>query len=255
MRITCPNCGAQYEVPDEVIPADGRDVQCSNCGDTWFQAHPDYPLDEPEPEAAPEPPPPPPPPPPRPDPAPPRPETRAPTPRQIDPDVAEILREEAAHESRLRAREGETLESQGDLGLDSLPPSEPSNAGREARDRMARLRGETPPPAPDRPRSRLLPDVEEINSTLTASDKPAPQPTPEQAKVDFPVAAPPRRSGFMRGFSLVLVLAALLVVVYLQADAIAEAVPATAPALQSYVETVNAARLWIDSKLAAYVPR
>lgn len=40
MRLTCPNCGAQYEVPDEVIPVEGRDVQCSNCGDTWFQLHP-----------------------------------------------------------------------------------------------------------------------------------------------------------------------------------------------------------------------
>ncbi|WP_083096104.1 zinc-ribbon domain-containing protein [Pseudophaeobacter leonis] len=37
MRLTCPNCGAQYEVPDDVIPDEGRDVQCSNCGDTWFQ--------------------------------------------------------------------------------------------------------------------------------------------------------------------------------------------------------------------------
>lgn len=42
MRLTCPNCGAQYEVPDDVIPAAGRDVQCSNCGNTWFQAHPDH---------------------------------------------------------------------------------------------------------------------------------------------------------------------------------------------------------------------
>ena len=41
MRLVCPNCGAQYEVPSEVIPANGRDVQCSNCGDTWFQRHPD----------------------------------------------------------------------------------------------------------------------------------------------------------------------------------------------------------------------
>ena len=40
MRLTCPNCGAQYEVPDDVIPLAGRDVQCSNCGDTWFQPHP-----------------------------------------------------------------------------------------------------------------------------------------------------------------------------------------------------------------------
>ena len=42
MRLTCPNCGAEYEVPDEVIPTSGRDVQCSNCGDTWYQYHPDF---------------------------------------------------------------------------------------------------------------------------------------------------------------------------------------------------------------------
>ena len=41
MRLICPNCDAQYEVPSEVIPEDGRDVQCSNCGDTWFQNHSD----------------------------------------------------------------------------------------------------------------------------------------------------------------------------------------------------------------------
>jgi predicted Zn finger-like uncharacterized protein len=37
MRIICPNCGAQYEVDPRVIPDVGRDVQCSNCGHTWFQ--------------------------------------------------------------------------------------------------------------------------------------------------------------------------------------------------------------------------
>ena len=41
MRLTCPNCGAQYEVPAEVIPETGRDVQCSDCGTTWFQLPPD----------------------------------------------------------------------------------------------------------------------------------------------------------------------------------------------------------------------
>ena len=40
MRLTCPNCEAQYEVSDSVIPLHGRDVQCSNCGQTWFQTHP-----------------------------------------------------------------------------------------------------------------------------------------------------------------------------------------------------------------------
>ena len=47
MRLTCPNCGAQYEVPDEVIPEEGRDVQCSNCEKTWFQPkYPDQPAEE-----------------------------------------------------------------------------------------------------------------------------------------------------------------------------------------------------------------
>ena len=36
MRLTCPNCDAQYVVPAAAIPADGRDVQCSNCGHIWF---------------------------------------------------------------------------------------------------------------------------------------------------------------------------------------------------------------------------
>lgn len=47
MRLICPNCGAQYAVDDRVIPEAGRDVQCSNCGNTWFQVHPDH-----EPELA-----------------------------------------------------------------------------------------------------------------------------------------------------------------------------------------------------------
>jgi predicted Zn finger-like uncharacterized protein len=38
MRITCPNCGAQYEVDDALIPESGRDVQCSSCGKGWFQS-------------------------------------------------------------------------------------------------------------------------------------------------------------------------------------------------------------------------
>lgn len=37
MRITCPNCGALYDIDGVLIPPDGRDVQCSNCGTAWFQ--------------------------------------------------------------------------------------------------------------------------------------------------------------------------------------------------------------------------
>lgn len=40
MRLVCPNCAAQYEVDETVIPETGRDVQCSNCGQMWFQPGP-----------------------------------------------------------------------------------------------------------------------------------------------------------------------------------------------------------------------
>ncbi|MBM2577441.1 zinc-ribbon domain-containing protein [Jannaschia sp. Os4] len=40
MRLICPDCGAQYEIAAEMIPPEGRDVQCSNCATTWFQMPP-----------------------------------------------------------------------------------------------------------------------------------------------------------------------------------------------------------------------
>jgi len=46
MRLVCPNCDAQYEVDDRVMPESGREVQCSHCGRAWFQAHPDTPMAE-----------------------------------------------------------------------------------------------------------------------------------------------------------------------------------------------------------------
>ena len=36
MRLICPNCSAEYEIPDDAIPEGGRDLQCSSCGGTWF---------------------------------------------------------------------------------------------------------------------------------------------------------------------------------------------------------------------------
>ena len=41
MRITCPNCRAQYDVDPAMIPEAGRDVQCSSCAHTWFQTRAD----------------------------------------------------------------------------------------------------------------------------------------------------------------------------------------------------------------------
>ena len=89
MRLICPNCGAQYEVPTEVIPNEGRDVQCSACSNTWFQAHPDHDsasadeIDTPSVEPV----------------APPPPEPVQPQRRELDPNISDVLREEAEFEA------------------------------------------------------------------------------------------------------------------------------------------------------------
>lgn len=304
MRLICPNCDAQYEVPDEVMPAAGRDVQCSNCGQTWFQHHPDnapeedeagFPHDDApnydEPEAAAE--------------APsaeaadddyadvdedenPFPNLRAeaaaapasppPTRRQLDPAVAEILRQEAAAEQEARRRrQSEPLESQPELGLDegwpdedlqdgaaeadNDPQEEPDTPPRnddaehrahEARVRMARMRGEPEPPHPTEaataaPRRDLLPDIDEINSTLRHDRSQDAGPTPTAA-LDKPQKE--RRSGgFMRGFVLMMALAAILALVYAYAPQIAQSLPQADPYLSSYVAWMDDARIWLDAKL------
>jgi predicted Zn finger-like uncharacterized protein len=177
MRLICPNCGAQYDVPVDVIPATGRDVQCSNCAHTWFQRHPDQdaelaeelgqPLPDPEwdpedevptappvPERAPEPEPAseaePPRPPRRPTPRPApdvyddddEPIPAVPNRRSLDPEMAELFREERDFEARQREAEG--LEMQPDLGLSAPDEDEQTRRSRQARERMARLKGEEP---------------------------------------------------------------------------------------------------------------
>lgn len=52
MRIVCPRCVAQYEVDEAAIPESGREVQCANCDNIWFQDYiemlPDRPVDSSE---------------------------------------------------------------------------------------------------------------------------------------------------------------------------------------------------------------
>ncbi|TNF22168.1 MAG: hypothetical protein EP318_04765 [Rhodobacteraceae bacterium] len=275
MRLNCPNCNAQYEVPDDVIPEDGRDVQCSNCGKTWFQeaagrqpkderdpanqsAHPEP---EPEPEPDPEPEPEPAPrvaPAPAPAPAPPVAPPPSAKPRQLDPEVASVLREEAEREARVRDAERGVVESQPDLGLDDMgpPENEADLRARQARERMARLRGEDPDTpdvaaaaaAASGSRRDLLPDIEEINSTLRSTDQ------PRRGEASEEIAAAPERearSGFRRGFLTVLGIGVLALALYLYADTIAAAVPAAEPALTAYVGWVDGLRGWLDARVLA----
>lgn len=233
MRLICPNCGAQYEVDAGLIPDTGRDVQCSNCGHGWFQ-HPDdggpAAPDVVSEDAA-------------------EPSSGAKRRRELDPNVAEVLREEAEREAAARRAESEGLESQPDLGLDD-PDEEQAAADRSAaaRARMARMRGQedeaaaTDAAAPARARSEMLPDVEEINSTLRGDED---RDTPPTSLIDEDEDET-HRGGFRAGFTLVVVLVVVGVAVYALAPQIATAVPDTAPYLESYVDWVNALRLRVN---------
>lgn len=228
MRLVCPNCDAQYEIDDGLIPQSGRDVQCSNCGHTWFegQAAPEEPplsidadwQDWSEPQAAEAPPPDS----PAPDPTP----SSAPRKPTLDPDVAEILREEAAYERAARAAEAQ-IESQPDLGLAAPAPKRIDHTS-------------------DQPRRDLLPDIETINGSLR-SDESQPRPAPRSTR---------RGGGFWRGFSFVVGLVLLAVAIYVLAPRIMEQTPDHVDVwLQSYVDWVDEMRLKLDLGLQKLIDK
>lgn len=194
----------------------------------------------------------------------------APAPRRqtLDDAVLNVLREEAAREARARQAEGSAIETQSDLGLTAAIASTiaasrgdaPGADDRAAddhgswttRDRVARLNDD----ADDideadhalmsrGSRRELLPDIEEINSTLRAtSDR-----GNEAAARDTPETLRRRRSGFRLGFSTALVVAVFLLAVYVLAPVIAARAPALEPALTRYVGAVDRARVWLDARM------
>lgn len=296
MRLICPNCSAQYEIDASLIPDEGRDVQCSNCGHNWFELPPASevvapppelevePASEPEPatEAEPEPVP-------EPEPAPePEPEiantpqdastneqqdttdeddwdwprTRAaslnvpkdetPLPerprRKAELAALEILKEEADRELARRKEDAAApIETQPDLALED--PKDRETPSRALRARMARLRGEdddedestdTPADSADdeaayrAPRKDLLPDIDEINSSLRPAGLAGGERTEEEEAE--------HRRGFRMGFIGVVGVVVLGIVTYTQAPAIAGAFPGTESALIGYVDWANGVR-------------
>ena len=280
MRLICPNCSAQYEVPADVIPAKGRDVQCSNCQETWFQTHPDTEpqtdvvqtlkehFAQTEPEAAPIPP--------QsdaisePDPIDDEFERAldqeldtfaedaseiAPSPsimherskREIDPAVADILREEAQREREQRA--AETFEHQDEFALDADKPAsdpQPKKSG-YIDPKLDDLDGMYKDKVSDAPKSRrdLLPDIEEINSTLRRDKKSANREEPESQ-------AQKNASG-RRGFRTSIILLILAVVVYAYADLITSNFPQIAPYLDAYVAQIDQWRAELSDQTSGFL--
>ncbi len=298
MRLICPNCSAQYEIDATLVPDEGRDVQCSNCGHTWFELpptpeefaadaalddtpeasetdaleddapshaamaiaaasedsadddavydapeQPEDPDDFDEPVAA----------------APAKPQQR----RPADAAALGILKEEADRElSQRRAPPSEQIETQTDLGLDEIRNRK--SPSRALRARMAHMKDTDESEDPDQsgnkrtgpesraevvneadyeaPRRDLLPDIDEINSTLNATRK---------RKNQSAAALARQQKGFRLGFLTMAILAIVLIIAYAQAPAIARAVPGSESALIPYVDAANAVRDWIDTLLGA----
>jgi len=241
MRLTCPNCKAQYEVADSAIPARGRDVQCSSCGHAWFErpdasdvAEPEplpatqevlQPVEEPPVEAA------------------------APPSRALDPAVAEILRAEASREARERRQEAETgLQSQEEFpfeATDNAPPEideEEVAASVGFVDATARKSKV--------PRRDLLPDIEEINSSLRA--KSVLRAGAAEALTEEEREERARRGrGFRIGFSSILLVALFALLLYGYADNIVRSAPGLSAPVEAYVNQINALRLWLDAQMAS----
>ncbi|RLJ40838.1 putative Zn finger-like uncharacterized protein [Litoreibacter meonggei] len=265
MRLVCPNCDAEYEVDDGLVPPEGRDVQCSNCTTTWFQAASeavtaDIPPTEPEAEendpdlaaiaamtaAAAMPP-------------------RKPS---VDQAALDIIHEEVERETTARKAELGSIETQPDLGLDETESEERASA---ARDRMARRRGLDPQDAtiddddqalaaaPKRDdlaaKKELFPDIEEINSTLSPEAAEAEAEAARLAAEGGDVGQIQKRSGFRLGFGLMLLLIVGLLVVYVYAPQLAQRMPSMASTVESYVALVDSMRVWLDTAAQGLVEK
>ena len=253
MRLACPNCAAIYDVPDEAIPPEGRDVECSNCGHGWFEASarsmaerteesvrlPRQTLEDEasdddaeaalmaalnmDDDEAPNP--------------------MAPPPRKIDQHVLDVLREEALREREAREKE---KRERAKIRMVTPEPASPQFApeaqalapnrgefGQPEAFALGRQKGEPEPASATEgvvARRDLLPDVEEINSSLLADVE-----LPQEA-----AAAPAARSKALHyGFLFGLVLAGLTGGLYLKAGEISAKWPALAPMIEPYAAWVD----------------
>ncbi|WP_181870329.1 zinc-ribbon domain-containing protein [Paracoccus lutimaris] len=169
MRLTCPRCGAQYEIAAAAIPAAGREVECSACSHVWFQPG--------QAKAA------------QSDSTPYDPQARPALNRPLNESILAILREETARE--LQARQGDTGTPvpEADQNIaNAAAEAHAATAHAEAvefaaPDAQAEAYAETPPPA--------MPDGDWPATTVTVpptGDAPEPMAQPPLAPEPEPAA-------------------------------------------------------------------
>lgn len=167
MRLTCPRCGAQYEIAAAAIPAAGREVECSACGNVWFQTG--------QPKAA----------------TPYDPQARPALNRQLNESVLAILRDETARELQARQADagrrasarGRNGDQDGDQNIANVAPdvAEPAPAA----DAIAAPAGVAPGDAP------AIADAGWPAATLTSAPARPASPDPDTPPPGMPAPDTP----------------------------------------------------------------
>lgn len=282
MRLICANCAAEYEVAAATIPPEGRKVRCSACGHVWIQPRtpefgdaaplPRRPVDpqalailreeaarEAEARAAAEAP------------------VAVAEPVAVSPadplpetvDVAPSVAPGTDVPSNTLVAEAEPVPDSTDAPLPEAPvePLTPEPAPDTTDAPIGSLTDPDPaPPALPDPQP-LAPDP--VIAEQLPEPKPAPPPAlpePSRAPATLPDPAPraaklaapepaPRRGRFGTGFVLGLLTVVALSGLYLVAPGLSDDAPAAAPYLSAYVETVDAARLWLHETAGPVLAR
>ena len=124
MRLVCPNCKANYEIPPNAVPIGGREVKCDSCGHSWFQTRhkktkekkltkPDIKIANEDIIVV---------------------ESSESNKKKIDPSVIKILKEEAKREIEARDRERtqKNISSKSKKSAKNVGDKEPTTLTREA---------------------------------------------------------------------------------------------------------------------------
>jgi len=259
MRLICPNCDAEYNVADDAIPQDGRDVQCSSCDTTWFQTRKSRILsrevsrilttpipsvvksqsrdvsayDTPQskngntegPQH--------------------EPVTDKPRHRQIDPSVANILRKEAARSQGV----ADYSASKPTLRRESNPDVVAQTRKRIAQ--ITEVEGGTPAGisrtganvAVSSTNPRAVPDINEINAALRGRA----EASNEGGLTELERHEAVRRRGFRRGFFIVLILIAVTITPYILSEEITQNMPELSGYMATYVAVIDELRLSLNT--------